>query len=224
MLAEAYRSVRTGLQFSTAHGAPHRLVLTSASNGEGKSTTALALAINFAQMGKAVLLIDADLRHPSIHRLLGLQNDYGLSNYLSSDVSDSEVTVETSIPNLYVMTSGPMPPNPVELLSGMRFLSLMTDAGERFAHIIVDAPPVLGISDAIVLCNQVDNAVFVIESGRTRKAHIKAALKRLRHAGVHPLGVILTKVTSFGEIFGYANGYYAYGRRPATTTSPGRAV
>jgi succinoglycan biosynthesis transport protein ExoP len=210
--AEAYRSVRTALQFSTASGAPRRLVVTSSSKSEGKSTTALALAINFAQMGKPVLIIDADLRNPVQHKLLQVDNSRGLSNYLSGHVGVLEVVHKTQIPNLYVMTTGPLPPNPVELLSSMKLLTLLSQCEEHFSHVIVDGPPVLGIADAIVLCNQVDNSVFVVESGKTRKGHAKAALKRLHQAGVHPLGVILTKIDAYHDLYGYHAYYYQYAK------------
>lgn len=215
--SEAYRSVRTALQFSTASGAPRRLVVTSSSKNEGKSTTALALAINFAQMGKPVLLIDADLRNPVLHKMLKLENTRGLSNYLSSNSTVLQMVQKTNIPNLFVMTTGPLPPNPVELLSGTKMPTLLQQAEEHFAHVIVDGPPVLGIADSIVLTNQVDNAVFVVESGRTRKGHAKAALKRLQQAGVHPLGVILTKIDSYHDLYGYNSYYYQYAAKPSLT-------
>jgi capsular exopolysaccharide synthesis family protein len=221
--SEAYRSVRTALQFSTPTGAPRRLVVTSSSKHEGKSTTALALAINFAQMGKPVLLIDADLRNPVLHRLLQMDNDRGLSNYLSGNVGVMEVVHRTEIPGLFVMTTGPLPPNPVELLSSNKMLSLLAQCEEHFAHVVVDGPPVLGIADAIVLCNQVENAVFVIESGRTRKGHAKAALKRLHQAGVHPLGVILTKIDAYHDLYGYGTSYYQYAK-PAIAAKKTAAV
>jgi succinoglycan biosynthesis transport protein ExoP len=214
-LAEAYRSVRTALQFSTASGAPRRLVVTSSSKNEGKSTTALALAINFAQMGKPVLIIDADLRNPVLHKLLKIDNSRGLSNYLSGNMGALQAIHNTTVPNLFVMTTGPLPPNPVELLSGMKMLTLLSQCEEHFAHVIVDGPPVLGIADAIVLCNQVDNSVFVIESAKTRKGHAKAALKRLYQAGVHPLGVILTKIDAYHDLYGYHTYYYQYAKQPA---------
>ena len=210
--SEAYRSVRTALQFSTASGTPRRLVVTSTSKGEGKSTTAVALAINLAQMGKPVLIVDADLRNPALHKILALDNTRGLSNYLAGSVDPAEMIRETSIPNLFVMTTGPLPPNPVELLSSMKLLNMLSECEERFSHIVLDGPPVIGIADAIVLCNQVENSVFVIESGRTRRGHAKAALKRLQQAGVHPLGVILTKIDALNDLYGYHSYYYQYSR------------
>lgn len=217
-VAEAYRSVRTALQFSTPTGAPRRLVVTSSSKSEGKSTTALALAISFAEMGKPVLIIDADLRNPVLHKLIGIENSRGLSNQLSSNMGPLEAIHSTHIPNLFVMTTGPLPPNPVELLSSIKLLTLLTSYEEHFAHVIVDGPPVLGIADAIVLCNQVDNSIFVIESGKTRKGHAKAALKRLHQAGIAPLGVVLTKVDSYDDLYG-RHSYYYYQHDP----SPGGA-
>jgi succinoglycan biosynthesis transport protein ExoP len=208
--AEAYRSVRTALQFSTPSGAPRRMVVTSSSKDEGKSTTAVALAINFAQMGRPVLIIDADLRNPVLHKMLGVENSRGLSNYLSGTIAPLEVVHKTDIPNLFVMTTGPLPPNPVELLSSMKLLTLLSQCEDHFAHVIVDGPPVIGIADSIVLCNQVENSVFVIESGKTRKGHAKAALKRLQQAGVHPLGVILTKIDAYHDLYGYHSYYYQY--------------
>jgi polysaccharide biosynthesis transport protein len=209
--AESYRSVRTALQFSTSTGAPRRLVVTSSSKGEGKSTTALSLAVNFAQMGKPVLLVDADLRNPVLHKQFGVENARGLSNHLSSKMGPLEAVHSTTIPNLFLLTTGPLPPNPVELLSSMKLLELLSQFEEHFAHVIVDGPPVLGLADAIVLCNQVDSSVFVIESGKTRKGHAKAALKRLQQAGVHPLGIILTKVDAYHDPYGYQSYYYKYG-------------
>ena len=222
--SEAYRSVRTALQFSTTNGAPRRMVVTSSSKNEGKSTTALALAINFAQMGKPVLLIDADLRNPVLHKLLQVENAKGLSNYLSGNLGLNQVVQSTSIPNLFVMTTGPLPPHPVELLSGMKLLTMLGQAEDHFSHVIVDGPPVLGIADSIVLSNQVDNVVFVIESGRTRKGHAKNALKRLQQAGVQPLGVILTKIDAYHDLYGYNAYYYQYASKPSLANRQARGA
>jgi len=208
--AEAYRSVRTALQFSTREGAPRQIVVTSTTAQEGKSTSALALAINFAQTGRSVLLIDADLRNPSLHKHIGVDNSRGLSNYLSSDLPALGVVRTTTIPNLYVIPAGPQPPNPVELLSGPKLVGLVSELGERFAQIIMDAPPVLGIADALVLGNHVGSVLFVVAAGGTRKAHAKAALKRLRQAGVVPIGGLMTKVDLRDGMHGYESAYYYY--------------
>ncbi|MHB8724065.1 MAG: GumC family protein [Casimicrobiaceae bacterium] len=209
-IAEAYRSVRTALQFSTREGAPKHLVVTSAVSGEGKTTTALALAINLAQTGKMVLVVDADLRNPSLHKQLGVENTRGLTNFLSSDLPALAVVRPTQVPNLYCIPSGQLPPNPVELLSGPKLLNLVTQLDERFSHIIFDAPPVLGIADAIVLGNQIGTVLFMVSAGKTRKAHVRAALKRLRQASVVPIGALMTRLDLRDGMYGYESAYYYY--------------
>jgi succinoglycan biosynthesis transport protein ExoP len=195
--AEAYRSMRTALQFSTNEGAPRRIMVTSCVKGEGKSTTALALDINFAQLGKKVLLIDADMRSPSTHRALELRNEYGLSNFLSGHTGRETLIQPSGILNLEVMTAGPTPPNSADLLMGPKLLMLLDKADEMgFHQVIIDAPPILGIADSIVLGNQVQNILFVVRSANTRKSSIKDALRRLRIAGLAPLGAALTQASS----------------------------
>jgi len=210
-IAEAYRSVRTALQFSTSAGAPKQLVVTSTSRNEGKSTTSLALAISFAQMGSRVLLIDGDLRNPTVHQLLGISNDYGLSNLLSSDTGADKMIRATVVPNLSVLTAGPIPPNPVDLLMGPKLLLLLNVAASLgIDYVVVDAPPLLGIADSIVLGNQLQNILFVVQAHATRKSHIKNALRRLRLAGLTPRGVVLTQTQRGGVPQDYES-YYGYG-------------
>ena len=212
-LAEAYRSVRTSLQFSTSEGAPRRLVMTSTTKNEGKSTSALALAINFAQLGKRVVLMDADMRNPTVHKLLGMNNVFGLSNYLSGHAPADAVLVQaTTITNLSVITSGPIPPSPVDLLTGPRFLELL-DSLELGGvdYIIIDGPPVLGLADAVVLGNQVHSVLYVAQANLTRKSHIKDAFRRLRMSGVVPRGVVLTKTTPQNMAYYDYQSYYGYG-------------
>jgi polysaccharide biosynthesis transport protein len=208
--AEAYRSVRTALQFSTRDGAPRQFVVTSSSAGEGKSTTALSLAINFAQAGRTVLLIDADMRNPSLHRTLGVEHDRGLSNCLSGDCPALAAIRTTSITNLFVMPSGPLPPNPVELLSGPKLLEMLAQLGDRFPQIILDGPPVLGLADAIVLGNQVGATLFVVAAGAARRANVRQAMKRLRQASVHTVGAVMTKMNLRDGAYGYESAYYYY--------------
>jgi polysaccharide biosynthesis transport protein len=218
-LAEAYRSVRTSLQFSTASGAPRTILITSCSKGEGKSTTSLSLAVTLAQMGKRVLVVDGDMRNPTLHKLLSTQSSPGLSNLLSSDVDPVTLTQSTPFEGLYLMASGPMPPNPVELLSGKRLAKLLAPSESNFDHIVIDGPPVLGIADSIVLANQAEATVFVVQAGGARKASIRGALKRLQQAGVRPLGAVLTKIDHGGAFSGYDTDYYYYGASDSPKTA-----
>ncbi|WP_053076484.1 polysaccharide biosynthesis tyrosine autokinase [Caenimonas sp. SL110] len=212
-MAEAYRSVRTALQFSTSHGAPTRLLITSTTRDEGKSTTALALAINFAQIGHSVLLVDADMRNPSVHKMLGIPNDKGLSNLLSADTGGEQLIQATSVPKLSVLTAGPPPPNPVDLLMGPKLLQLLDRASSvGITHVIVDGPPVLGIADSIVLGNQIQDTLFVVRASATRKSSIRDALRRMRLSGLSPRGAVLTFAPA-RAIHGYG-AYYGYGADP----------
>ncbi|MBA2672799.1 polysaccharide biosynthesis tyrosine autokinase [Ramlibacter sp.] len=216
-MAEAYRSVRTALQFSTSHGAPTRLLVTSTTRDEGKSTTALALAINFAQMGHRVLLVDADMRNPTVHKMLTIPNEIGLSNLLSADSRGETLIQPTEVPNLSVLTAGPPPPNPVDLLMGPKLLQLLDKAAAvGFSHVIVDGPPILGIADSIVLGNQIQDMLFIVRARSTRKSNIRDALRRMRLSGLVPRGAVLTFAPS-RELQGYGS-YYGYGAehpRPA---------
>lgn len=213
--AEAYRSVRTALQFSTDHGVPRVLLVTSPSASEGKSTTALTLARNFAQLGKRVLLIEGDLRNPSLHRTLGARSDTGLSSLLAGAASANQVIMDTDDERLKVVLAGPLPPNPAELLSGSRLLSMLTVAAEKYDQVIIDGPPVLGIADAPILANVAGGTLVVVQAGETRIKTAQAALKRLAAARARVVGGILThydaKVAGYG--YDYAS-YYSYGTQP----------
>ncbi|MEX1166090.1 MAG: CpsD/CapB family tyrosine-protein kinase, partial [Hydrogenophaga sp.] len=228
--AEAYRSMRTALQFSTASGAPQRFMITSCSQSEGKTTTALALAINFSQLGRRVLLIDADMRKPSIHKLLHMSNEKGLSNLLSGDDIDSGPYISnTKLPNLAVLTSGPIPPDPVELLAGPRLMQLLERAHELgFEQVVIDSPPLLGIADAVVLGSQVGHIVLAVKASSTKKAVIRDALGRLQYAGLTPMGVVLTHVRSENAVQYSYESYYGYGNeaqnKPAWPALRGFAV
>ena len=216
--SEAYRSVRTALQFSTDRGVPRVLLVTSASPAEGKSTTALTLARNFAQLGKRVLLIEGDLRNPSLHKLLGSRAETGLSSLLAGAAVMSQAVRDTDDARLKVILAGPLPPNPAELLSGSRLLSLLTVATENYDQVIIDGPPVLGIADALLLSNVVGGTLLVVQAGGTRRKTAQAALKRLMIARARVIGALLThydaKVAGYG--YDYAS-YYAYGTTPKLT-------
>ncbi|QCB47778.1 polysaccharide biosynthesis tyrosine autokinase [Hydrogenophaga sp. PAMC20947] len=224
--AEAYRSMRTALQFSTTDGAPKRFMVTSCGKGEGKTTTALALAINFAQLGQQVLLIDADMRKASVHKALGLPNERGLSNLLTGDMGTESLILATRVPNLGVLTAGPCPPDPVELLMGPK-LGMLLDKAQAlgFSQVIIDGPPLLGIADAIVLGNQIQHIVFAVKASETKKNSIKDGLRRLRNAGLQPMGVALTHAR-MEHTSDYAyEAYYGYGDAvPAAAAAPARAT
>jgi polysaccharide biosynthesis transport protein len=213
--SESYRSVRTALQFSTDRGVPKVLLVTSSGPGEGKSTTSLTLARNFAQLGKRVLLIEADLRNPSLHRTLGLPSDVGLSNVLAGAMNVNDAMRDSSDERLKIILAGPLPPNPAELLSGSKLVSLLTVAAERFDQVIIDGPPVMGIADAPILANAVDATLVVVHSGSTRISTALAAIKRLQTARALIVGSLLTQYDAKVAGYGYNyEGYYAYGGPP----------
>ena len=222
-IAESFRSFRTALQFSTDQGAPKTIVVTSAQPGEGKSTTALALAINFAQLGMKVLLIDGDLRNPSQHRNLARNSGAGLTNYLAGLAMPESIFQKTDIDGLYFMASGPLPPNPAELLAGPKMLSLLSTASVKVDVVIVDSPPVLGLADAPLLASIAGGTLLVVAAGQTRRSVVKAALKRLHFARARMVGALMNKCDfrrSYGYGYGYGYGsdhaaleYYGYGQK-----------
>ena len=213
-IAEAYRSTRTALQFSTPSGAPDILLVTSASPGEGKTTSALNIATTFSQMGNKVLLIDTDLRNPSIHTELGMDNSKGLTNYLAGDAKPLDISRHTQVTRLFAIPSGPLPPNPAELLTSEKMKALLDQAKEKFDCVVLDGPPVMGLADALLLANVSDGTVVVVESGTTRHEHLQAALKRLQSTKAAIVGGILSKYSPrSGE--DYYNSYYYYQREDA---------
>jgi len=214
--SEAYRSVRTALQFSTSHGVPGILLITSPGPGEGKSTSSVNLARNLAQLGKRVLLIDADLRNPSLHKYLELTQSAGLSNLLAGAATAADVVRETQFERVSAILAGPLPPNPAELLSGSMFSSLVHTAAENYDQIIIDAPPVMGLADAPILATTAAATLLVIQSGKTSIASAQAAVKRLAAVRGHVIGTLITHYDSRAAGYGHLDyeGYYAYGNSP----------
>lgn len=206
-LSEALRSLKTALQFATLSGLPKSLAITSAGPGEGKSTISLALARTCARHGIRVLLIDADLRRPALHRKASLSGSVGLSNFLAATVQASDVVQRMDLDHLFFMSSGPLPPNPADLFSGPKFSSLLAMADEFFDLIIIDAPPVLGLADAPLIANAASETVFVISAGYNKRQYIEVALKRLRMARAHVLGVVLNRFRVEQAGYGYGGGY-----------------
>ena len=217
-LAEAYFSILTSLQFSTPHGAPKSIMLTSAQAQEGKSTTSLALALALVRVGARVLLIDADMRNPSIHKSFDRTLGTGLSNVLTGNGQLAGHIQDSGTPNLSLLMAGPIPPNPAELLSADAIVRVLDEASKLFDHVIVDGPPVLGLADAPLLSRAVEGTVLVIEAGRTPATRARHAIERLFAVRTHIIGAILTKfdLKTTGYGYGYGYGYeYHYGNKEA---------
>jgi len=230
--AEAYRSLCTALQLSTDSGLPKTLLVTSAGPTEGKSTTALTVARHFAKVGLKVLLIDADLRRPSLHSKLNLENSSGLSTYLTGAAEPPQLLRKTDVPNLAFMSSGPLPPNAADLLASSRLLSLLSVGLEVFDLILVDSPPVMGLADAPLLSSAVSATIFVVGAGQVRKKLVRAAIGRLQFSRASLIGTVITRFDArstygYGYGYGYGAGYgYGYGYGYGATeqaNSPGEA-
>lgn len=208
-VAEAYRAIRTNLQFAGAGKQLKTLVFTSAVPSEGKSTTVANLAIVMGQDDKHILLIDCDMRKPVVHRRFGLLNR-GLSNCFAEDLPLKEVIQADVFPNLDIVTSGPIPPNPAELLGSKKMKALLQEAAEMYDYVFLDMPPVLAVTDAVLMSSlfmssQVDGTVLVLGSGDISPDEGKQAKKLLEKVHANILGVILNKVPQH-----HKSGYYYY--------------
>ena len=202
---EAYFSVRSNLAFSTNHGFPASLAITSTRAAEGKSSTSMALAMVLARTGKKVLLIDADMRSPSLHRLMSSTNESGLCNILAGDEEWQALVKVTRYQGLSLLAAGPTPPNAAELLSGDRLAALIASCQTHYDHVILDAPPVLGLADAPILARAVEGCVFVVEAEGMPKRGVRAAISRLQMAQAHIFGVVLTKLRQHNHGYGYGS-------------------
>ncbi len=209
-MAEAIRSLRTGLQFATADGLPKTLLVTSSKPSEGKTTTTIGLAKSLASIGLNVLLIDADLRNASIHKRMFCSNELGLSNYLTGAKTPDEVVQGSGLQGLEIMSSGPLPPNPAELLSGPKFMTLLALAAESFDVVLIDGPPVMGLADAPLLASMTQATLMVVAANETRRSVFKVALRRLQNARANVIGALLSKFDSSQTGYGYGYGYGEY--------------
>lgn len=210
-MVEAYLSVLTRLAFTTEHGVPHTLGVTSTRPGEGKSTTAYAIARQLARTSRGVVLVDGDMRSPSVHQLCGVSNERGLSNYLAGD-EDIGSLLHPLPGRPTIMPAGPTPPNAAELLTGDRITKLLRELEGRFEHVVIDTPPVMGLADTPLLGSLVEGMVFVVESRETRSSLAKIAVERLRDSKSKVLGGLLTKFQAQKAQYGYGYDYgYGYG-------------
>ncbi|WP_337658938.1 GumC family protein [Sphingorhabdus sp. Alg231-15] len=218
MVWEAYLSLRTSLAFLTDHGVPRSFLLTSTRPNEGKSTSALALAAVLASTDKRILLIDGDMRNPSLHQMLGTENSLGLSNYLSGSDDLTKLIHKESSYGFDAMSAGPIPPNAAELLSSSRMQELLSKLAENYDTVIVDAPPVLGLADIPLLAASVEGVIYTIEAGGVRIRGIQSAIERVRSSHAHIFGGILTKIPQQHSGYGYGYAYqYSYGDKDKAT-------
>jgi capsular exopolysaccharide synthesis family protein len=218
-ISEAVNAIRTALQFSTSDGAPRTLLITSSRSAEGKTTTAAALAASFARLGGRVLLVDADLRNPSLHRVLGVKNTTGLSRFLAGAAGFEQVVQAAADGSLNVVTCGPLPPNPSELLAGPGLKAFLDQAENAFDLVIIDGPPVAGLSDAVSLAAAAVATLFVVEAVKVRRAAAREAIGRLQAVDARMVGVVLCKFDARNAAYGYEYSYrynYAYGAKPSS--------
>ncbi|MEH7336776.1 CpsD/CapB family tyrosine-protein kinase [Neobacillus drentensis] len=205
-ISEQYRTIRTNILFSSIDQEIRSLMVTSSGPGEGKSTTAANMAVVFAQQGKKVLLVDSDLRKPTVHYTFNLTNTFGFTNVLTKQMTLDKVICETNEKNLFVLPSGPIPPNPAELLGSKAMNAFFLEVLENFDMVIFDTPPVLAVTDAQILSNRCDGTILVVSSGKTDRDNSVRAKELLAAANGKILGVVLNN-----KKMRQSDQYYYYG-------------
>jgi capsular exopolysaccharide synthesis family protein len=212
-LVDAYLAVQTNLAFTTEHGVPRSFAVTSTRPAEGKSTTALALATTLARAHRRVILVDGDMRSPSVHHLGGVDHDRGLSNFLTGQENIEAMTFPMHDLGITAMSAGPIPPNAAELLTGNRLSVLIERLLQSYDHVVIDSPPVMGLADAPLIASRVEGVIYAVESHGIRSSMVKTALGRLASANARVMGGVLTKFESRKAHYGYGYEYgYGYGR------------
>jgi capsular exopolysaccharide synthesis family protein len=206
--------LRTSVLLSAAGNPPKTILFTSGQPGEGKTTTAINTAISLAQLGSSVLLIDADLRRPTVHRVFKMNQPTGLSTYLSRQVEVDSLIQKLWTPHLSVLPCGPIPPNPAELISSERMKELLRALSEKFDHILIDSPPLINVTDPVILSTMVDGVILVIQAGRSTRDVLRRARQELGSVGAKIFGVVLNNLDIKRE--GYDSylatyGNYGYG-------------
>ncbi len=208
MLSEAFRGVRTSILLSFSGKPPQKIAISSPNPGEGKTTTLINTAISLAQTGAQVILIDADMRKPRIHQLFKEENHTGLSTFLSGNADLDTVIKQSSIPNLCYIPSGPIPPNPTDLIGSDIFKKMLEFLETRFGHIVIDCPPILGFADSIILSTYVDGVLLVVSGGKTSRETLKRAKEAIQQVNAKILGVVINRVNVRRNDYGYY--YYRY--------------
>lgn len=201
--AEAYRSLRTNLEFSSLDEPLRTMVVTSPAPEAGKSTTLANLAVTLAQAGRQVILVDCDLRRPSLHEIFGISNSTGLTSVILDDTTSALPLRETGVAGLRLLTSGPLPPNPAELLGSRRMADLIRSLCEQADMVLFDAPPVIAVTDAAILASQVDGVLLVLKAGVTRREHAQRARAALDKVNARLVGTVLNNVKLDTSLYGY---------------------
>jgi capsular exopolysaccharide synthesis family protein len=214
VIAEAFRTLRTSVLFSTPGAAPKVILVTSATSSEGKTINCLNLAAALAESGSRVLLMDVDLRHPSCHRAFAMENAAGLSNFLAGQTAVEGIVHALEKPQLWFIPAGATPPNPAELVGSTRMREVLERAREEFDFVILDSPPVTPVSDAVVLARVSDGVVLVVKGQDTPKDLVRRARDQLALTGAHLLGAVMNNVGSAWGDFGFYQRYYGYYHRP----------
>jgi capsular exopolysaccharide synthesis family protein len=207
-ISESYRTLRTNIDFSSLDEKLQVLMVSSAGPGEGKTTTITNLAITFAESERKVILIDADLRKPTAHHTFAKSNRWGLSSVISQQCSIEDAIQTTDIPNLDVMTSGAIPPNPAEMMASKRMTALIDQLREQYDIILIDTPPLLAVTDAQIVATKSDGAILVVDQGRVKRDIAMKAVKNLENVSARILGVVLNNVKRKANEEAY---YYYYG-------------
>jgi protein-tyrosine kinase len=208
VIAESFKILRTNIRFALKINEPKALLITSPGQSEGKSTVSANLSASFAESGFKTVLIDADLRIPVQHKIFGLENKIGLSNYLNNEMSLSETINDTLIENLSIITAGPIPPNSAELLSSKKLSEMFTQLKTDFNVVICDSAPVNVVADTQIISPNVDGTLLVLSAGSTRKIEFKRALEALEYTNI--IGVVLNVITKNTDRQYYSYHYYSY--------------
>lgn len=206
-ISEAYRTLRTNVQFTGVDSKTKKIMITSSGPREGKSTTVANLAVSISQSGKSVLVIDADMRNPTQHKLFGLSNAEGLSSSLVQDQGFLTYIRETAIPGVSVLAGGPIPPNPAELVGSKRMKSLIEEVSAQFDVVLIDTPPIIAVTDAAIIAQEVDGVILVLAAGEVNKDFAQRAKEQLDKVGAKILGAVLNKADMKTSEYYY---YYYY--------------
>ena len=196
-LSEAYRQLRTSILLSTAGHAPKSLLITSSLPSEGKTTTATNTAISLAQTGAKVLIIDADMRRPRLHSVFNISNGEGLSTLLSSESTEADIARVVKLDEgtkMHLLTSGPIPPNPAELIGSDQMATLLKRLQKHYSHVVIDSPPITSFTDGVLIASMVDGVILVVHSGKSSRQVVKRAKQLLQDVGARLLGVVLNNV------------------------------